>query len=678
MSNKENPSQIPSFQETPISINTSKRKRKEYSKTSIVYKHSIKIGQANNAFRKCNYCSITYSDKSTTNMKKHLKFEHDIKDDDPQDSEFNDSDSDEAPAKKTKKASKATSTSRSEKLLLEFIVSAALRFRIVENVYFIKFVESLSQSFNMPSRYILSTKLLNGEFQEIVNSVTLELSQAESVAVTLNGWTSVQLYPYLGVTVHFFDCNLRLCNRTLTISHLPGSHTGENISEALYKTLEEWNILDNVLGVCADNARNMKNIAKNVVELIKKKQSKVRNIYQIGCVAHIINLIVKKINKYTKQVSTESEKGEEDEEMVNVNLDEVETNIVKNFKTLIEKCRKIASLFHQSTQVSEILGEKQTFANVDNHKIMQDVQTRWNSTFLMLERFQEQVDMVNETLCDRRLNNKNEQLKFTADDKILLNEAVDILQPFYDATVEISKVKYPTISVVIPIFQGLLNVLEMNENDSIFTLVFKKILSHYTEHYIQKYKIFDNNLFITATYLDVRTKLFVRCTETKKNEYVNIAKSTIRSIVDEFPDELKQALKIELNQNKTKNSQLNTQQQSNQSVTNNPNRLQIFDFNKGFESKKNYIKLNTLEKELYRYYLEPCKDIDPIEFWRSNKENFLILYHVFLRVFSIPATSVPAEQLFSAAANSIWDRRNKISPENVNKVMVIYENLPEH
>lgn len=42
MGDKANSSQIPSFQETAISTNTSKRKRKEYSKSSIVHKHSIK------------------------------------------------------------------------------------------------------------------------------------------------------------------------------------------------------------------------------------------------------------------------------------------------------------------------------------------------------------------------------------------------------------------------------------------------------------------------------------------------------------------------------------------------------------------------------------------------------------------------------------------------------------
>lgn len=68
---------ITSYQTTPNSVNQNKR-RKSYNKSSIVHKHSIKIEEDNNLIIKCNYCSITYSAKSTTNMKRHLKDEHQI------------------------------------------------------------------------------------------------------------------------------------------------------------------------------------------------------------------------------------------------------------------------------------------------------------------------------------------------------------------------------------------------------------------------------------------------------------------------------------------------------------------------------------------------------------------------------------------------------------------------
>lgn len=42
---------------------------------------------------------------------------------------------------------------------------------------------------------------------------------------------------------------------------------------------------------------------------------------------------------------------------------------------------------------------------IENKKLIQDVKTHWNSSFLMLEDIQEQVIPVNETLRDRIQNN---------------------------------------------------------------------------------------------------------------------------------------------------------------------------------------------------------------------------------------------------------------------------------
>ena len=76
--------------------------------------------------------------------------------------------------------------------------------------------------------------MLNDENNKITNSINKELQDAETVSLTLDCWTSIQNYPYLGVTCHFLSSNLKLFNRTLCIAHLPGSHQltiGEQIKK---------------------------------------------------------------------------------------------------------------------------------------------------------------------------------------------------------------------------------------------------------------------------------------------------------------------------------------------------------------------------------------------------------------------------------------------------------------
>lgn len=136
MSETQNLSPLQSFQETPVST-FSVRKRKVYCKKSIVHKHSTRLGEGENIILKCNYCTLTYSGKSTTNMKKHLENDHNLNADDSSLSDESDKESVQPSKKKSKLCNKNL------ELLIQFIISASLPFRIVENPYFIKLLKSL-------------------------------------------------------------------------------------------------------------------------------------------------------------------------------------------------------------------------------------------------------------------------------------------------------------------------------------------------------------------------------------------------------------------------------------------------------------------------------------------------------------------------------------------------------
>ncbi|CAF0941135.1 unnamed protein product [Brachionus calyciflorus] len=172
--------------------------------------------------------------------------------------------------------------------------------------------------------------------------------------------------------------------RNLAIKHLPERHTCEKLSIALYAILEEWGILDKVTAMTTDNAKKKSKISQNIIELLllQNKQQRIKNGPGFK-----IDL-------------------DEDDDIEDFLLDGFDTNIMDNFKNMVDKCRKIVGIFHQSIIIPEILGEKQSIANVYKHNLVQDVQTMWNSTFLMLEKHQEQAEVVNETLIDRRLQKK--------------------------------------------------------------------------------------------------------------------------------------------------------------------------------------------------------------------------------------------------------------------------------
>jgi hypothetical protein len=77
-----------------------------------------------------------------------------------------------------------------------------------------------------------------------------------------------------------------------------------------------------------------------------------------------------------------------------------------------------------------------------------------------------------------------------------------------------------------------------------------------------------------------------------------------------------------------------------------------------------------------RQYLEkpPLSRVEcPIEFWDKHECRFT--RKTALKYLCIPATSVPAERVFSKAGLFMTDRRNRIKPNNLDKLIFLRSNL---
>lgn len=66
---------------------------------------------------------------------------------------------------------------------------------------------------------------------------------------------------------------------------------------------------------------------------------------------------------------------------------------------------------------------------------------------------------------------------------------------------------------------------------------------------------------------------------------------------------------------------------------------------------------------------------DLCRWWLDNKSNFPSLFKIFLRYSFVPASSSVVEAEFSYTGLVITDKRSRISPDNVNELMVARNNL---
>lgn len=86
-------------------------------------------------------------------------------------------------------------------------------------------------------------------------------------------------------------------------------------------------------------------------------------------------------------------------------------------------------------------------------QLMQEVDTRWNSTYTMLQRMNILRIPLTILLCDMPENLTNDEWKLT-------EMLVRLLEPIKDVTEVMSGENYPTISNYLPMYIGLVTIFE--------------------------------------------------------------------------------------------------------------------------------------------------------------------------------------------------------------------------
>ena len=129
--------------------------------------------------------------------------------------------------------------------------------------------------------------------------------------------------------------------------------------------------------------------------------------------------------------------------------------------SIIQRIRKIVKTVRNSPQ------ERKIFSDIVSStlpgsplNLLLDVKTRWNSTYLMLKRALDLQKAVEMYLL------RNEKIKadctLSSVEWMALSEVVTLLEPMEEATRYLSKSKYPTISIALSIYAGLIEVINVS------------------------------------------------------------------------------------------------------------------------------------------------------------------------------------------------------------------------
>uniref|UniRef100_A0A6P7H2S3 Zinc finger BED domain-containing protein 1-like n=1 Tax=Diabrotica virgifera virgifera TaxID=50390 RepID=A0A6P7H2S3_DIAVI len=500
---------------------------------------------------------------------------------------------------------------------------------IVENEGFRDYTEQLQPLYKLPSRKTLTNILVPEVCREISENIKSMLNQTDSVGITTDIWSSDSNTSFISVTCHFISDTSELQNVVLDTKEIPGSHTAELIAAYVQEVIDDWNISDKITAIITDNGSNI----KKAVNVILKKT-------HIPCVGHTLNLCVQ---------------------------DAIEANELLQLS--LKKCKKIVSHFKQSNLAADKLKEVQIQMKLPALKVKQDVSTRWNSSYFMIER----LLAIREPLSVALTYLRNAPEPLDASEWIYLQECVEILEPLHTMTEEMSGQKYPTLSMVIPLLRSVQHALKSVKTNTDVSLLLKNQLIEVISRRFSGWE--ENKIVAKSTFLDPR---FMK---TSFGLPVNADKA------EKYVTEELESMKKKLQNNNTA-----TGGSSNATASSTPSaesalskkdlaRQKLWKWvDDKVEEKRKTINSSVQASSsiVVRHYLElppPDRWKSPLPFCEEHKAVLPDLYKLQKKYLCLPATSVPSERLFSIAGLATNDRRNRLDPKNLNNILLLHSNM---
>lgn len=501
-------------------------------------------------------------------------------------------------------------------------------FRIVEDEGFRLFVTALNPSYEIPNRHSISKSLIPARYEECVLQCREILANCKSVCITTDCWSSINTESFIGVTAHFISSTFKMTSILLDCKLLPNHHTSINLAQALSEITGDWNLQQSkiVLSV-SDNAAN-----------IKSAITKELGWKHFGCFAHSLNLVVSDA-----------------------------LNISPNISSLIRDLKTIVGHFKRSAISNEKLMTHQINSGKQPLKLLQDVPTRWNSTFYMLTRFVELEEHIRSAIAviDKDLP------VLSAQQWIICKQLCQVLKPFEATTKSISGEKYATASLVIPLVNGLKsvcnNLCKREYHPDVAEIVLK--LSSGLEDRFSNVE--RSNTLALCSFLDPRFKLLAFSDEKLAD---NIKKNVIGIATSKF-----------IEKQRTSQDNITDAEGPNNIDSDSDEELSVWGSFKKTISKSAKPKATANSQaiiEVQRYLEDDLlpRNENPCKWWFDHKYHFPALSEIFCENFCALATSVPCERLFSKAGALITDRRNRLKANKARMLLFLNcnENLVKH
>lgn len=498
-------------------------------------------------------------------------------------------------------------------LIVNMIIDDLLPVNTVTHSGLKNLLKYLAPNYTVPCRASITARLEAKHDELTQKAITLLSSPTVlGVGLTTDMWTSLATEGFIGLTCHYIDRAWQMRSLILASEEMAENHTGVNIAARLTELAKTFGIREKVGAVVHDNAASCNLAAK----LLHDEQGWEHQ----PCVGHTLQLAVEEgLSHHT-------------------------------ISTMIRIAKKIVGHFNHSALACTKLHKVQEQQGKKKLNLIQDVATRWNSTYLMLQRLVDQ-----QTAVTTVLENERSSLKMSGAQWDLAKDVVHVLKPLQVATTVLSMEGNPSTSCVQPILHGLLNDhLKTTDADSTTIKQLKSAIAGDLRDRFPQQKC---KLAWLASALDPRFKSLDFLSAGQRATVWEDARAEVKKLHDGKPAPAA------------------------------PGVTPAATEDEGEEEKSGIAFLlgstrsapaDQETDEVSRYMAEPSSaSVDkgsPLKWWKANESRFPLLAKVAKKVLAIPATSTPTERLFSTAGLICTKKRARLSAEHVDMLVFLHEN----
>ena len=385
------------------------------------------------------------------------------------------------------------------------------------------------------------------------------------------------------------------------LKRMEESHTAEYIAETLKGIITDWNIpSQKVMCVVHDNKSNM---VLSTMCLADGDQDSWGDVQSVRCAGHSLQLCVNGALK-----------------------DPVVSRTIAAGK-------RIVTHFKKSTKATAALAERQREQNVPEHVLIQNVATRWNSVYMMLERLLEQKGPVTAVLRDPAITKRADRdLELTTFQWRIAEDIVGVLRPMITLTELLSQDMNASLSATIPMLMNLKRRhLVVREDDSRVVRAMKTTL---TEEIDSRWQLNEQDLassiYTRAAILDPRFKKLSFFSDQQRDQAYSVVANLAESLVERTHPPSEEAM------------------DSHEERTPSEPKEQVMAMLLSEDEEEEPQD----DSEMVAYVKDPTKSTaGPLDRWRKNEDRYPKLSKAAKRIHCIPMTSTPSERIFFKAGS---------------------------